>query len=214
MPKFRKKPVVVEAVQFEEDGSNWAEIHQFMGRQCPANVPTFYVIVNTVEGDIGARRGDWIIRGVKGEFYPCKPDIFAETYEPATPPPSITPGGGEQPRAEKSALTIKVSKGGESHPYDPWLKPPSELCKVLTATIKEIGLYHKSFDAYLYVRLEKALAALHPGHSGDGWIAVSERLPETNTEVRALMESGAIVSEQGQWIVRGGPEAIVLKWKP
>ena len=40
----------------------------------------------TVEGDHTALPGDWIIRGVKGEFYPCKPDIFAATYEPATPP--------------------------------------------------------------------------------------------------------------------------------
>jgi hypothetical protein len=80
--KFRKKPVVIEAIQF--DGGNAGEIAAayetdslsvaWQGRE---------LIVTTLEGEMRADVGDWIIRGIKGELYPCKPDIFAATYEPA-----------------------------------------------------------------------------------------------------------------------------------
>lgn len=81
MNKYRKKPVVIEAVQNvvgkAETISTWMKSHgvnpQFDGA-------TF--AISTLEGTMKADRGDWIIRGVKGEFYPCKPDIFAATYEP------------------------------------------------------------------------------------------------------------------------------------
>lgn len=79
--KFRKKPVVIEAVQFT--GANDAECMAF----CPlAHDPDDRrpsLIIPTLEGDMLVSLGDWIIKGVKGEFYPCKPDIFAATYEAA-----------------------------------------------------------------------------------------------------------------------------------
>lgn len=82
MPKFRKKPVVIEAFQWT--GQNIAAIRDF----CPdanyyADNPKNPMFIRTLEGDMSAQIGDWIIKGVKGEFYPCKPDIFAATYEPA-----------------------------------------------------------------------------------------------------------------------------------
>ena len=61
MPKFRKKPVVVSA--FNNVGSPQ--------------------VISTLEGDMTANTGDWIITGVNGETYPCKPDVFLKTYEPA-----------------------------------------------------------------------------------------------------------------------------------
>lgn len=79
--KYRKKPVVIEAVQF--DGENHDVIADFCAPQ-PVRVSGGYaLIIPTLEGDMIANRGDWIIKGVKGEFYPCKPDIFAATYESA-----------------------------------------------------------------------------------------------------------------------------------
>jgi hypothetical protein len=79
--KFRKKPVVIEAMQVT--GNNTPEILEFC--------PDAYIIGNmeskecfnikTLEGTMLAIPGDWIIKGVKGEFYPCKPDIFEQTYE-------------------------------------------------------------------------------------------------------------------------------------
>jgi len=86
MPKFRKKPVVIEAWQF--DGS--AESARPIIERAPhvrwsADGGGGYLVIPTLEGDMRGDRGDWIIRGVKGEFYPCKPDIFAATYEPEEP---------------------------------------------------------------------------------------------------------------------------------
>lgn len=87
MPKFRKKPVVIDAMQW--DGGNpmpvlvWAAA---FGGEAQFIADMGKLAVVTLEGDLNATAGDWIIRGVKGEFYPCKPEIFAATYEavPAT----------------------------------------------------------------------------------------------------------------------------------
>lgn len=77
MPKFRKKPVVIEAVRF--NGSNGYEVCRFTNQALEATGKG-ELIIPTLEGDHIASTGDWIIKGVKGEFYPCKPDIFAATY--------------------------------------------------------------------------------------------------------------------------------------
>ena len=77
--KFIKKPVVIEAVQFTGDNGN--EIAKFMKCQYPGLIKgKFYI--GTLEGVHEASPEDWIIKGIKGEFYPCKPDIFEATYEP------------------------------------------------------------------------------------------------------------------------------------
>ena len=81
MPKFRKKPVVIEAHRWNGSRENALEIAAW----CSGDVlhsPT-RLMIHTLEGDMLTDPGDWIIRGVKGEFYPCKPDIFEATYEEA-----------------------------------------------------------------------------------------------------------------------------------
>lgn len=84
MSKFRKKPVVIDATQWH--GDNWPEIaafHRgdaFTTTRRPDGLRELNIA--TLEGTMVASPGDWIIRGVKGEVYPCKPDIFAATYEP------------------------------------------------------------------------------------------------------------------------------------
>lgn len=80
MAQFRKKPVVIEAIQF--DGKNTADIHEFCGESAREPVGENHMEIVTLEGVMTARAGDWIIKGVNGEFYPCKPDIFEKTYEP------------------------------------------------------------------------------------------------------------------------------------
>ena len=96
MQKFRKKPVVIEAVQWT--GENLPEVFKFTGKHpkfdtwfenwkayenyVKENGNTFKVI--TTEGTMTAQPGDWIIRGVNGEHYPCKPDIFEATYDALT----------------------------------------------------------------------------------------------------------------------------------
>lgn len=84
--KFRKKPVIIEAIQFYDGGSvdkmqdAWGVPFQ---RVMNAHQEQDFLFINTLEGAHKANLGDWIIKGVKGEFYPCKPDIFELTYEPA-----------------------------------------------------------------------------------------------------------------------------------
>jgi len=84
MPMYRKKPVVIEAVKWDGDlttvepllvGSTRDQIEQdFLDPS---------LVISTLEGKMTANVGDYIIKGVKGELYPCKPDIFEQTYDPA-----------------------------------------------------------------------------------------------------------------------------------
>jgi hypothetical protein len=86
MAKYRKRPVVIEAIQWMPDanGVNTNPIPLEWGNgPRVADDGGQTLIIRTLEGDMRAEPGDWIIRGVKGEFYPCKPDIFAATYESA-----------------------------------------------------------------------------------------------------------------------------------
>tara|TARA_R110000796_G_scaffold248280_1_gene374940 strand:+ start:64 stop:351 length:288 start_codon:yes stop_codon:yes gene_type:complete len=89
--KFKKRPVVIEAIQYNQ--LNREEIQKFVGEKlyqelesetaylAGKGAPQFSLVIPTLEGDMKAMNGDWIIKGVKGEFYPCKPDIFELTYE-------------------------------------------------------------------------------------------------------------------------------------
>ena len=88
--KYRKKPVVIEAVQW--NGFNLEEIKEFVGDSLIYDIsdaawkvgkdaPTIHIGIKTLEGNHICSKGDYIIKGVQGEFYPCKPDIFMQTYE-------------------------------------------------------------------------------------------------------------------------------------
>ena len=77
--KFRKKPVVIEAMQWT--GDNWKELEDFGSDRDIVSNPDGTLTIATLEGNHTAKKGDWIIRGIKGEVYPCKPDIFEATYE-------------------------------------------------------------------------------------------------------------------------------------
>lgn len=91
--KYKKKPIVVEAVQW--NGLNLEEIKDFVGDSLIYNIndaawkvgkdaPTVHIKIKTLEGTMVAKAGDYIIRGVNGEIYPCKADIFEKTYEEVT----------------------------------------------------------------------------------------------------------------------------------
>ena len=84
--KFRKKPIVIEAIQWT--GDNFDELKDFTETDnqqtvCRIVKGTFDrdLFVDTLEGSLMASLNDWIIKGIKGEFYPCKPDIFEATYD-------------------------------------------------------------------------------------------------------------------------------------
>ena len=88
--KFRKKPVVIEATQWNGTKESYDEIIEFItGKQFWLKDGSLYnadnlnqpIIIHTMEGDMTASVGDWIIRGIQGEFYPCNSMIFEATYE-------------------------------------------------------------------------------------------------------------------------------------
>jgi len=98
MAKFRKKPVEIEAMRLHAETSEsdfldpntrahaeiagWMMGSGFRDFKVHGDRRPFGLLIHTLEGDMLADPGDWIIRGVQGEFYPCKPDIFEATYEP------------------------------------------------------------------------------------------------------------------------------------
>ena len=88
---YRKKPVVIEARQFtkhnRDELADWiidgtTPLGVTVGWSSAAPGSGDYMLIETLEGTMRAEVGDWIIKGVQGEFYPCKPDVFEQTYEP------------------------------------------------------------------------------------------------------------------------------------
>jgi hypothetical protein len=84
--KYRKKPIVVEAIQW--NGENIEEVKDFAGKSLLCDIVYQFdyttrceVTIKTLEGNMRVHEGDYIIKGVEGEFYPCKPSIFERTYE-------------------------------------------------------------------------------------------------------------------------------------
>ena len=97
MPKFTKRPVTIEARQLAGSTADFHDVYMWVegntqGSFDPDDIETpasgvsidpatGFMLIATLEGIMQAKPGDWIIRGVQGEFYPCKPDIFEATYE-------------------------------------------------------------------------------------------------------------------------------------
>ena len=77
MPKYRKKPVVIEAIRWNH--RNFEEIDKFTDGK--AEISKGFLFIHTLEGRMMAEMDDYIIKGIQGECYPCKPDIFEQTYE-------------------------------------------------------------------------------------------------------------------------------------
>ena len=88
--KFRKRPIIIDAIQF--DGLNLEEVKEFVGDNLSYDIldsawqvgkgrPHILMKIKTLEGDMNVSEKDYIISGINGEFYPCKPDIFYKTYE-------------------------------------------------------------------------------------------------------------------------------------
>lgn len=87
--KYIKKPIVIDAIQFDGSIKSYDEIEKVYGKvvsgQCSGGINSLVIEIKTLEGLMTARAGDYIIKGVAGEIYPCKPDIFEKTYEEVLP---------------------------------------------------------------------------------------------------------------------------------
>ncbi|MEX2430784.1 MAG: hypothetical protein WD645_02560 [Dehalococcoidia bacterium] len=78
--RYRKKPVVVEAMRYHHDDASLSALFEFIPESF-VQVSQNSIQVKTLEGWMDASPGDYIIKGLKGEYYPCKPDAFDETYD-------------------------------------------------------------------------------------------------------------------------------------
>ena len=81
MPQFRKKPVVIEAVQWLGTTDSFNELKNLGYPHNAYEAGAASITIPTLEGEMLCSKNDWVIRGIHGEFYPCKPDIFEKTYE-------------------------------------------------------------------------------------------------------------------------------------
>jgi hypothetical protein len=97
VPQFRSKIVQIEAIEFKGTPESAVEVFELFDIPGAKFLPNLYdltvgaIRIPTLEGDMRADAGDWIIRGTEGEFYPCKPSVFKRKYEPAYPTPDPGP---------------------------------------------------------------------------------------------------------------------------
>ena len=139
MQKFVKKPVVIEAIQY--DGANITEIETFVGEKLPtimaSDVDT-RLVLPTLEGDMKVSKGDYVIKGIKGEFYPCKPDIFKSTYN------EVENNNGILSEGEKRVRTnFNVSSS----------KSVDEAKQLLAKAINLLATYQNDVASYYYDNL-------------------------------------------------------------
>jgi hypothetical protein len=124
MARYRKLPVEIEAVQWNGWWALSYDDVEAMAQNGPRTISLRggELFISTLEGEMRADVGDWIIKGVNGEIYPCKPDIFAKTYEPADIPEAITQAIAMI--AEASASSRKYQRpasGMVNYRWRPWL---------------------------------------------------------------------------------------------
>ena len=109
MQKFVKKPVVIEAIQY--NGINITEIESFVGAKLPTvwlSVEDTQLVIPTLEGDMKVSKGDYVIKGIKGEFYPCKPDVFKSTYNVVEDNNGILSEGEKRVRTTFNVLSLET----------------------------------------------------------------------------------------------------------
>ena len=109
MQKFVKKPVVIEAIQY--DGANITEIETFVRGKLPTIMTSdlgTQLVISTLEGDMKVTKGDYVIKGIKGEFYPCKPDIFKQSYNMVEETNGILTEGEKRVRTNFNVSSSKL----------------------------------------------------------------------------------------------------------
>ena len=205
--KFRKKPVVIVAHQIGTDG--WPdEIWQGVNEnKIVLHLDTVghpkrvvgHVEIQTLEGVMRGEVGDWIIRGVKGEFYPCKPDIFAATYEPADLAQAPAP-------VRVKPLVWHPMRDGSGHVW------PDKWCA--DCPVFEKRFFAESTEHRAKVedkRTARVLAALEAPDAGvvAELVAAAKALKSIVEEIQGAMQHGTWRDEKGQRL-KDTPEWVTL----
>ena len=141
--KFRKKPVVIDAIIW--NGDNIEEVERWTNKVAHWSSERNKVLIDTLEGPMEASVGDYIIRGVQGEYYACKPDIFAETYDVAYS--SYTMDFGNALNMMKDGTRMHRSSWG--HPY------------CVTVALKENIARWGNTDYYLRIEFPDGKSSLY-----------------------------------------------------
>ena len=132
---YRKKPVVIEAMQFQPVGSSGedaARVESWCGGEMVVDDQGYSLVIKTLEGHMRASPGDWIIKGVKGEFYPCKPDIFEQTYESAALP-AVRPDARIEQYEEAYQYALHLAEAlRKNYPPNPDFRFLGDLVGLLT----------------------------------------------------------------------------------
>lgn len=206
---YRKKPVVVEAVQWT--GENHAEMCEFIDPEVFEIIPRVGLVIHTLEGDHHASPGDYIIKGVNGEFYPCKPDIFAKTYESATLTPPNEPRAGLYGK-----YTVYKNKDGSLVTDCFILRPAKD-----PAAVAALRAYAAATD-----NAELAADIINwVGAEPNEWVSVEERLPEVGQEVLVYWRNTSQKAEHFElthydgdhWFLLDNTERpwiVVVAWTP
>jgi len=164
MSKYRKKPVVIEAVQWTGDADVVQEMTGMTELIASGKLLFNFIIddargqveIETPEGTMIASPGDWIIRGIKGEFYPCKPDVFGATYEP-TDIPDLGFEFSALTAREYAAIHLRVPDSGDERinkmieraRRDDFAKAAMSGSSDLTDWVSKSGLAQKELAEYL-----------------------------------------------------------------
>ena len=121
--KYTKKPVTIEAIQFADDADTISNIHGFLKADTTCvsyeNTEAPVLKIETLEGVMTAQVGDYIIKGVKGEFYPCKPDIFGTTYQKGDSHSEPLDAIGDTKQFRKDLDNVLQRLKTSSHPTNP-----------------------------------------------------------------------------------------------
>lgn len=144
--KYRKKPVEIEAVQFIDTPERIKEIAEFMGGELHVNYEDKdnpYIQIETPEGTMKASVGDYIIKGVKGEYYPCKPDVFEATYYCVDSPL-------DRMEVEVNELACKLNKLDTFMNSDKYISLPNDIIGLLNIQYGAMMAYGHALQVRIF----------------------------------------------------------------
>jgi hypothetical protein len=184
MGRYTKIPVTISAVQWT--GKNKVEIEEFLDGNENGEFKGDGLFISTLEGTMRASKDDYIIQGINGEFYPCKPDIFAKTYNVATKSVDKSLHNTTANGARKNVVDIKFWGDGDSF-------------KLISKASSEEEGWMKSTKAMQAGR-DVVIQVTTQQRNIDGSYSLAEALTTVeNSEIVNIMENGVVVARQIQY---------------